>query len=246
MGKIVTADMGDEQDPENRDLPEETKKFLSLFESAVHRANDREWNRKQNAFTFEEVLANVTDVLEKQLFDRRALNSPMALILKGSLALQELFEPLPPNEETIKAAIEYGLDDPVVFDALRTLAALGYASMSPTLKKFQTQFLAGMIEVPKSKRGPSAFRDIHRNTIIVGQIEQLKAIGIAPTRSSATNDVRSGCDIVALALEKNGQAMSYFAIEKIWKKREEVARPDFLAEILTKSLTSVRPENTSD
>jgi hypothetical protein len=58
--------------------------------------------------------------------------------------------------------------------------------------------------------------------------------------------MKSGCDIVALALENNGQAKSYAAVEKIWKKRDELAHLGFLAELFTILLKSVLPENTSD
>lgn len=228
-------------------IPLEVRSLLTAFEAAVNRFRERNWVLQTPNVTHEQALAQVKQTLEEQLLDREVLNSNKAMFLRGAIAIETVFDPIPPSEETIKAAMKHALDDYDTFLAIRNLAVLGYGSQSPALRRFQTQFMGNIIQEPKKTRGPSISRDLHRNMIFASQIEQLKNIGINPTRSSATKAEESGCDLIVRAMGELGEHISYPMVERIWKSREKRPKLSFLSELLSHELmTLLSPGSTSD
>lgn len=220
-------------------IPSEMRQLLNAFADAVERAKARKWGANWPGKSHQEALEKVRTTLKSQLTDRNTSNLPGALFLRGAIAIELVFDPLPPEEETLHLAVQHGLDDYETFTALRMLAALGYYQRSPALRHFQRGFLLGLIREPKNPPGPSRIRDLHRNMVIASQIEQLKKIGIRPTRNKATVAKKSGCDLVADALADLGYNLDSSAVERIWKLRDQRPQPHFLAELLSDALSNL-------
>ncbi len=235
------ANSEDSKQSDDGSISAEMRSALTLIEVALNRSIQRKWAERSPKISREEALAQVKQTLSEQLFNRDLLNSKEAIFLRGSIAIEEVFDPIPPSEETIEAAIEGALDDYETFLAIRTLVVLGYDHQSPALKRFKILFLAGMIQEPKGKPGPSIVRDIHRNMIIASQVQQLECLGIYPTRNSATETKHSGCDLVALALSELDEHIEYSKVERIWKKRGQRPNLSILYDLLSPALRNTLP-----
>lgn len=117
-----------------------------------------------------------------------------------------------------------GFDD---FDPILVLkdhdkcAALDYLEVfrpeHPLSVKWSAMKQAGVVPARRGQgRGSKAGRDF----VAVMLVDFLKTTGIKPTRSKNSVNVQSGCDIVANALQRSGQAWATpDAIRNAWEKR---------------------------
>ncbi|UYV37392.1 hypothetical protein N4R57_21020 [Rhodobacteraceae bacterium D3-12] len=222
---------------------------LKLLEQALQRGNDRNWSERTGSqeLTKEEATKFVAKVLSEQLTQTLGSKDPGSNIMRGLLVLQDVFKTLPPSEEDIVRTIECSQHDYHAFWALRFLATLKIAPNSTALQRWQSSFLSGAINEPPLPKGPYRDRDAHRNMLIVSQIKQLEQIGFRPTRNDASTHQNSGCDIVADALQSLGKGMSYSAVERVWKERDKLPQPKYIADLLIEfpSLFAEK-KNTSD
>lgn len=85
------------------------------------------------------------------------------------------------------------------------------------LLRVAAEILSSQRQRPARKPGPKPADYTTRDLLIVLCIDELRRLGIAPQRNDATSHQSSGCDILRLAMSNHGHAMSYSAIEKIWK-----------------------------
>jgi hypothetical protein len=96
------------------------------------------------------------------------------------------------------------------------------------MRSFFASVLAGRIKEPL-KQGPKEGATAYRNWLICSALEQLRIIGIPPTKNTEPSikraDKKSGCELVALVLKGHGfLRLSSHTVERIWKSREEVNR----------------------
>lgn len=97
------------------------------------------------------------------------------------------------------------------------------------MRMFYAGVLTGKIDKP-SKQGPKEGATTYRDYVICMALEELKIMGIPPTkspghsgRSVSGGDKKCGCQLVALALKKQGfTRLGQHSIEKIWKSREAI------------------------
>jgi len=212
--------------------------LLQQFKAACARADERNWANDATVVDQAAAIDKAKETLKSQLANRELFDEPRATIFRGMLAIEDVFDPLPPCEETLEIAVQDGLDDPATFLALQTLSSVGFADQSPALRKFRRDLLAGLIEAPPKKRGPSPYRNVHRDMIVATQVQQLAKAGISPTRNAANYSAVSGCDIVADALNELGESISYSAVERIWSNRQKRPEPRFFAELMTQVFMS--------
>ena len=120
--------------------------------------------------------------------------------------------------------------DPITYDAAIFLGEKWLAEGShipQPMRSFFASVLAGRIKKP-SKQGPKEGATVFRNWMICAALEQLKTMGIPPTKSTEPStqnaDKKSGCELVALVLKGKGFArLGSHSIEQIWKSRKGVA-----------------------
>lgn len=229
------------------------REFLDLLLGRLEAGSARNWNEQNTSteLTANEAREKVAELFRTQLFDGVGAKDPGAKTFAGMLSLQTAFPslPRPPSDDEILHAIERSKTDYYAFQALRILARLQIAPQSAALKTWEQNVLLGLIDEPPLPKGPSAFRDAHRNMLIISQIEQLEHAGFKPTRNKQRNvdseAHESGCDIVADSLSSLGQGMSYAAVERVWKNREKQPRLDILATLITHAILSIATDPSS-
>lgn len=217
-------------------------KFLELLQSSLKRASERDWNKRftKPDLTAEDVVEDVTSILKSQLENGIGAKSYGVEVVSGLFSLQVVFSSIPPSEDEIVHAIDRSKYDYYTFQALRVLARLEVSLASDSLKTWKNDFLSGLIKEPPLPKGPFLYRDAHRNMLIISQIKQLERAGFAPTRNiqrGPHSDAHaSGCDIVAAALSRAGHAISYEAVERIWKKREEQPQAEYIRDLIFEAI----------
>lgn len=216
--------------------------FFNLLLARLEAASERRWyeTRLSPELTAQEAQGKVSEVFKNQLLEGISPKSPGGNVVIGLCDLQMVFPSLPPSEDEVIDAITRSQDEYYVFQALRLLARLKIAPDSKALKTWERNLLSGLISEPPLPKGPSPYRDAHRNMLIVSQIEQLQMAGFKPMRNMQRSvngtTVPSGCDIVAEALASVGRAMmTYQAVALVWKKRKEQPKPEYLAELMTQA-----------
>lgn len=223
--------------------------LLQLALQSFERASERDWATRGQIgqLSAEEACNKVAVVFERQSLNRMNSKDLGAKVHDGILGLQVVFKSLPPTEDEICDAIVRSKSDYMAFQALRVLALLKFAPESAALKAWHTSLTGGLAMEPALPKGPSQFRDVHRNMLIVGQIRQLQKCGFHPTRNEATDHSASGCDIVADALATIGSNLSYSAVERVWKNRDAGLQYDYIAELCAEALKGItREEDASD
>ena len=234
-------------------MDEAKREVLDLLQDRLKRSLARKWNEHDasSELTANEAREKVTELFRDQLTDGIGAKDPGGNAFAGLLSLQTAFPslPRPPSDDEILHAIERSKADYYAFQALRILAHLQIAPRSAALKTWEQNALLGLICEPPFPKGPSPFRDAHRNMLIISQIEQLEHAGFKPTRNKQQNvdseAHESGCDIVADSLSSLGQGMSYAAVERVWKNREKQPRLDILATLITHAILSIASDPSS-
>lgn len=225
-------------------MDESKTTFIELLNSALSRAAERTWSTEteQVTLTADDAIGAVAQVFENQLVGQMTAKTQGAEFFVGVLSLEHVFSSIPPTENEILHAIDRSSDDYYTFQALRILARLRIPPDSVALKRWSDDLISGVVKEPSLPKGPSACRDAHRNMLIVSQLKELNRAGFGPTRnaqrSSDSLTGSSGCDIVAVALGRIGHAMSYEAVERVWKKRDKQPKPEHFAKLLLKATRS--------
>jgi len=110
-----------------------------------------------------------------------------------------------------------------------------YGKYFPALIEWQKDRISGIFEPPRRPTGSSEFKNLRRDTLIVGQIKILVDIGYLPTRNKGKSG-QSACDVVLDALSSINQNLSYSTIEGIWLRREKLRSPKILIDVLLQSI----------
>jgi len=222
-------------------LDDERLKFLELSTNRLEKGIQRNWANSidpNEAIAPEKAQQIVATILREQLIDMPRKSTELGMkAFHGMLMLQELFPTLEPSDSEIALAIARAKDDYSTFQALRMLVVLGFAEHFVALRGWNRDVMADLVTEPPAPKGPSVFRDTHRNMIVISQIQQLELLKFKPMRSDKKNDAPiSGCDIVAGAMTDVGRAMSYSAVESIWKNRNQLSPPQILARMLKQAI----------
>lgn len=217
-------------------------KPLELFADRLEMGIERKWADMigpNETIAPEKARQLVANVLRQQLLEIQLKSTDRGTkAYHGLLALEEVFPNIAPNEHEVDLAIARANHDYATFQALRILVVLGFPDRFVALRHWDTALKADLLTEPPIPKGPSVFRDAQRNMIIISQIEQLKQVRFRPTRSEKKDKaLTSGCDIVSGAMTDVGRAMSYSAVESIWKNREKLPQPKTLGELLVQAAT---------
>lgn len=214
-------------------MADESVDFLTLFADRLeaHRRRQSSIVTSDEPPKREIAVQAVAAVFQEQLITPAKNGDAGTKIFHGLLALDQYFISTTPNEQEIAAVVEKSQHDYYAFRALGILARLDYSKFSERLRTWEKDVLAGFKTEPKMPRGPSPVRDIHRNMLIVSQLKRLAKAGIAPTRNEATQRADSGCDIVAGCLGSVGLALSYRAVEAVWKNRDKSSGMPLISDI---------------
>ncbi|WP_114283717.1 hypothetical protein [Candidatus Halocynthiibacter alkanivorans] len=140
--------------------------------------------------------------------------------------LMELSEFIPTTSEWDAASIDRLITaSKTSFWAWRALEHLEllfpYVKLHPPLKKWQSRNALGILQRPRRPTGLAPAENLHRNTLIIKEIEHLRTAGFQPMRNSASINAASGCDVVVKALSSLRMNLSYKTIEKIWTNRPD-------------------------
>jgi hypothetical protein len=102
----------------------------------------------------------------------------------------------------------------------------------PSLIQWKIQLDEGIYTPPRKPPGPSKVNNVHRNTLIVSQINYLVRLKFDVTRNKATSG-GSACDVIVDAFKSLGiHYLTYAAIESVWQQREEIPQPTLLKEAI--------------
>jgi hypothetical protein len=105
----------------------------------------------------------------------------------------------------------------------------------PCLKDWQRELYLGMFVPPKRPRGQQEFVNLHRNVLIVGEVEALTAVGFTATRSKVGSG-KSACDVIVAALAATRAALSYDAVETIWRQRKSLPKLEYVRSLLLQAI----------
>lgn len=215
--------------------------LLSLLADWLQLRNRLEWAHRippDEKMGHEEARKIVAEVLKKVLFDTPKKSADLGMkTLHGLLSLEKVFPGIKPSEAEIDLAIAKSKADYTTFQALRMLVVLGYPQQFAALRAWERALKADLLVEPPAPKGPSVYRDTHRNMALVSQLRQLEQLNFKPTRSEKKSKFFiSGCDIVAGAMKDVGHAMSYSTVETIWKNRNTAPAPNILASMLKQAI----------
>jgi hypothetical protein len=140
------------------------------------------------------------------------------------------------SEQEIAKLVENAKTDYRAFRSLELFDYLiaEYGKHFPSLVEWKKERILGTYKPPNRPTGSSEFKNLHRDTLIVGQIKLLVSIGYLATRNKGKTG-HSACDVVVDALASIKQNLSYSTIEGIWLRREKLRSPDILIEALFQS-----------
>jgi hypothetical protein len=225
-------------------VDDEKLNFLKLFAERAEMGNEREWANNidpNESIAPEKAQQIVATILRKQLIDTPLKSTDRgAKALHGLLAIEEVFHTLQPPESEINLVIAKADEDYTSFQALRTLVTLGFPQHFVALRKWDMALKQDLLTEPPAPKGPSVFRDAQRNMVVISQIQQLELLKFEPTRGEKKNKaLNSGCDIVSRAMADVGRALSYSAIESIWKNRNKLPTPHAIAGMLVQAIKGV-------
>jgi hypothetical protein len=136
----------------------------------------------------------------------------------GLFCYGEYFSSIPPSEAELAEALRLSEVDYYADRAVKFLQALSRKHQYPAIDAWENRRYLGKTRAPDKPPGPGRYKNLHRDKLIVGQIRELQNFGFNPTRNEATLSRNSGCDIIVDAMKNSGLAMSYAAVEAIWKK----------------------------
>ena len=164
-------------------------------------------------------------VLEEHLNQSDTGDGQGQALVSGLFYCNEIFGTIAPSRQQVEAAIEVAQDDYGSFCALNLLLQISAPGIYPILDDWKSSLFLELVSVPPRPRGRSKLVLAQRDAIMVGQVRQLERIGFRPTRNSGsrrTNEM-SGCDVVAKAtqLVHGLPALSYDAVERVWKMRNK-------------------------
>jgi len=113
--------------------------------------------------------------------------------------------------------------------ALAAAAAITHdKSAMPELMNWERDYLAKLIDIPTRPAGKSPYANLHRDQIIVSELERLQKVGFKPTRNKSEGSSKnSGCDVIVKALANIGEARGYDAVASIWQNKNKA--PNFTA-----------------
>ena len=116
--------------------------------------------------------------------------------------------------------------------------AIPQCANAPPIKEWQYQKHLGLFPPPKRRSGSQSHQNVHRDTLIVGEIKSLTGVGFRATRNRAKKDrgtedegAYSACDVVSCALARSGKTISYEAVEAVWNHRCNLLLPKLLASL---------------
>lgn len=198
-----------------------------LLLGALYRSSQREWTvgLDRGSVSFSEAVESVARVLAEHLTEPDAGDSRGQALVSGLFYCNEIFGTIAPARQQVEAAIQVAQDDYGSFCALNLLLQISAPGTYQILDDWKSSLFLGLVSVPPRPRGRSKFVLAQRDAIMVGQINQLDRLGFKPTRNNGSrraNDM-SGCDVVSRATERvqGVPALSYDAVERVWKMRNK-------------------------
>ena len=149
---------------------------------------------------------------------------PGQAVYLGLLCCSQIFGTISPTREQVSAAVLTSGHDYDAFCALRLLSQITPDGTYPDLDSWKTRLFLGIVATPERPKGRQKFDLRHRDILIASQVQQLEVVGFRPTRNSGAKRDRSGCDVVATATHRldGHRAMTYVAVEGVWKRRGSV------------------------
>ncbi|MGR3513177.1 MAG: hypothetical protein ACU0GG_10455 [Paracoccaceae bacterium] len=147
-------------------------------------------------------------------------SDPGALFSAGVLYEQN-FLPETIEFSDLERLIEAARRDYYAYAILRWIDHCSGDFAPPCLKEWRNEHYLGLFKPPSRPKGVPKYANLHRNTLSVGEVQRLCAIGFKATRSKAGTTL-SACDVIVEALEKNASILSYDAVETIWQNRDSL------------------------
>lgn len=222
--------------------------IFALLIEAVARTDRRGWSSRYDG---QRVARNtaveiVEKVLKEQISEPLPTAGPGIDFVLGQLCFYEYFSANPPSEAELVETLRLSEVDYYADLAVKLLQMLSIGSPTSALNEWEKRRYLGETTAPDKPPGPGRHKNLHRDNLLTGQIRELQNLGFKPTRSEATSDRNSGCDIVVDALQNNGLAMSYAAIEAIWKKAKNKPDLSLLAALWTEDISAKPSKMPSD
>ena len=217
------------------------KYFLETLAQSLEGKGDRYWAQKVKGehLSASDAQQKVASILRDQIRPKPKSTDFGAKAQEGLLSLEVYFESIPPTESQIEAVIEKSKTDYRAFQAVRMFAAQKICPNSPSIKNWQSNLALGLLISSTVLISPSPIGNVHRDMLIVSQVEQLKALGWNPTQNETTTDKDSGCGIVANAMTELDHPMTYSGVEKVWTKRHNLLKANYLKSLFEYALADV-------
>lgn len=127
------------------------------------------------------------------------------------------------DEASIEKMIELSEHSYDIFQAVRFVAQIETNVQSSThLRAWRSRLVAGLLSEPPKDSGQSRYKNLVRDTFMVGEIKRLKKVGFNPTRNKATEPAKSACDVIAAAWRGLGNIITYDGVANVWNGRDEI------------------------
>lgn len=198
------------------------KTFLKMLEDRIMAIEAQEKAYEELANAEEPDFQSAVEIAARRIGQAKKIDSKnRAKELLAGIFAQDKLLPETISIEALNELVEKSRNDHQAFRALRFFVETVPDELHPpSVAEWRRLHRLGCSEIPPLPRGMPAYRNVHRNGLIVGEINRLKRAGFRATRNKS-GDARSACDVIAAALEANGHALSYDAVESIWQKRHE-------------------------
>lgn len=170
-----------------------------------------------------------------------ALSEPELLAVSGYL-YYEKYLPLDRacEDAEIQKLVESSQRDYQAFLVLKLLAIVSAeTTVLPSLSMWKTSYLLGVAPVPRRPPGLEPFRYVHRDSMIISEINTLVSLGFTATRNKAKKG-KCACDVVSDALTELRHGIGYDAVSAIWSRRKTLPKPDYVTEILVEIIRPIR------
>ncbi|WP_192178042.1 hypothetical protein [Mesorhizobium amorphae] len=127
------------------------------------------------------------------------------------------------DKASIEKMIELSERSYDIFQAVRFIAQIKTNLVSsPRLSAWHSRLVAGLLFEPPKNSGQSRYKNLVRDTFMVGEIKRLAQVGFKPTRNKATEPAESACDAIAVAWGRLGNSITYDGVANVWNCRDQI------------------------
>lgn len=205
---------------------------------AIDRVKRRTWSSAYDGRPLERrsAIAHVSRVLKEQLLPPLPTAGPGLNFTVAIYCFGDFFSAIPPSNEELAEAIARSETDFYADQAVNLLLVLSRSCPNGALTAWENRRYLGQSSAPHKPPGSTRYKNLHRDTLIAGQIRELTNVGFKPNRNDATSDLNSGCDVVVEALQSISLSISYAAVDAIWKKAQKSPNLNQIADLLTEGI----------